>query len=108
MVAAPLVIPSVDEATGCATVGLSAWVFTATASGWFEDTVTAYCLLWVRPGAPSAMSSESGSIGFAVLGWIVLGRTMVGGVVSMDLMSEWMGAGDDGWIGMMAVVAKGQ
>src|SRR5437660_12680324 len=106
MVAAPLVIPSVDEATGCATVGLSACVFTTTATGWFEDTVTAYCLLSVRPGAPRAMSSESGSIGFALPGSIVRGMTMVGPVPSNDLKLAVTDAVDDPRFWMMNGVSN--
>src|SRR5437879_12778216 len=94
-VAAPVVIPSVDDATGCATVGLSACVFTTTATGWFAETVTAYCLLSVRPGAPRARSSESGSIGFALPGSIVRGMTTMGPVPSKDLKLAVTDAVDD-------------
>src|SRR2546428_487132 len=93
--APPVVTPSVDHATGCATVGLSACVLTTTATGWFDETVTAYCLLSVRPGAPSAMSSESGSIGFALPGSIVRGMTIVGPVPSNDLKLAVTDAVDD-------------
>src|SRR2546426_2342072 len=106
MVAAPLVMPLVDDATGWATVGLSAWVFTTTATGWFDDTVTAYCLLSVRPGAPSAMSSESGSIGFARPGSIVRGMTIVGPVPSKDLKLAVTDAVDDPRFWMMNGVSK--
>ncbi|PYN10498.1 MAG: hypothetical protein DME05_27265 [Candidatus Rokuibacteriota bacterium] len=56
--------PSAAYATGFATEAASACVFTTTATGWFEVTVTAYCLLSVRPGAPRLKSFEFGSIGF--------------------------------------------
>src|SRR6266542_2320546 len=56
--------PSVAYATGFATVAASACVFTTTATGWVDVTVTAYCLLSTRPGAPSSAASEFGSIGF--------------------------------------------
>ena len=88
-------IPSVAEATGFATLALSACVLTTTATGWFADTVTAYCLLSVRPGAPRLMSSESGSIGFARPGSIVRGMTMVGPVPSKDLKLAVTDAVDD-------------
>src|SRR5882762_7556035 len=65
MVDAPPVTPSAAYATGFATVAASAWVLTTTATGWFEVTVTTYCLLSVRPGAPRLKSLEFGSIGFA-------------------------------------------
>src|SRR2546423_12118545 len=77
-------MPSVNDATGWTTVGLSDCVFTTTATGWFEDTVTAYCLLSVRPGAPRVMLSESGSIGLARPGSIVRGITIVGPVPSNE------------------------
>src|SRR6266566_8256403 len=105
-VAPPVVMPSVDQATGLATFALSAWVFTTTATGWFADTVTAYCLLSVRPGAPSAMSSESGSIGFARPGSIVRGMTMVGPVPSNDLKLAVTDAVDDPRFWMMNGVSK--
>src|SRR5439155_25744867 len=95
MVAAPVVMPSVDDATGCGLVGLSACVLTTTATGWFAETVTAYCLLSVSPGAPKLMSSESGSIGFARPGSIVRGMTMVGPVPSKDLKLAVTDAVDD-------------
>src|SRR5216683_7239900 len=106
MVAAPVVMPSVDEATGFATVGLSACVFTTTATGWLADTVTAYCLLSVRPGAPRLMSSESGSIGFALPGSIVRGMTTVGPVPSNDLKLAVTDAVEDPRFWMMNGVSK--
>src|SRR3979411_132827 len=106
MVAAPVVMPSVADATGLATLALSAWVFTTTATGWFDDTVTAYCLLSVRPGAPRAMSSESGSIGLALPGSIVRGMTMVGPVPSNDLKLPVTDAVDDPRFWMMNGVSK--
>src|SRR5438477_3572608 len=105
-VAAPVVTPSVDQATGFATFALSAWVFTTTATGWFADTVTAYCLLSVRPGAPRAMSSESGSIGFARPGSMVRGMTMVGPVPSNVLKLAVTDAVDDPRFWMMNGVSK--
>src|SRR5438876_9956655 len=106
MVAAPLVMPSVADATGCATLALSACVFTTTATGWFDATVTAYCLLSVRPGAPRAMSSESGSIGFARPGSIVRGITTVGPVPSNEQKVEVTDAVDDPRFWMMNGVSK--
>src|SRR6266513_5616792 len=106
MVGAPLVMPSVDQATGLATFALSACVFTTTATGWFEATVTAYCLLSVRPGAPRVMLSESGSIGFARPGSIVRGITIVGPVPSNDLKLAVTDAVDDPRFWMMNGVSK--
>ena len=78
-------MPSVAAATGCSTLALSACVFTMTPTSWFDETVTAYCLLSVRPGAPRLRSSESGSICFARPESIVREITMVGPVPSKDL-----------------------
>src|SRR5258705_7747863 len=94
-------MPSVADATGCGLLGLSGWVLTTTASGWLDDTVTAYCLLSVRPGAPRAMSSESGSIGFARPGSIVRGITIVGPVPSNERNVEVTDAVDDPRFWMM-------
>src|SRR5438445_11867575 len=99
-------MPSVADATGFATLALSACVLTTTATGWFDETVTAYCLLSVRPGAPSAMSSESGSIGFALPGSIVRGMTIVGPVPSNDLKLEVTDAVDDPRFWMRNAVSK--
>src|SRR2546423_15027990 len=99
-------MPSVADATGFATLALSACVLTTTATGWFADTVTAYCLLSVRPGAPRAMSSESGSIGFALPGSIVRGMTMVGPTPSNLLKLAVTDAVDDPRVWMMKGVWK--
>jgi len=64
-------MPSVADATGWATFAASACVLTTTATFCVEVTVTAYCLLSVRPGAPRLKSSELGSMGFARPGSIV-------------------------------------
>src|SRR5438552_17830636 len=100
-------MPSVADALGFATLALSAWVFTTTATGWFDATVTAYCLLSVRPGAPRAMSSESGSIGFARPGSIVRGMTTVGPVPSNERKVEVTDAVDAPRFWMMNGVSEG-
>src|SRR2546428_4122677 len=99
-------MPSVADATGFGLFALSACVFTTTAMGWFDETVTAYCLLSVRPGAPRLKSSESGSIGFARPGSIVRGITIVGPLPSKARKLAVTDAVDDPRFWMMNGVSK--